>query len=93
MLFFTILNGQNKTKQIGSPGHAVVPCIHKALQEWAQYSLNTVTYIMKGINSLTEMYSALCAEIPIATDPSTSLDIRTIAKLDMADKVYMNISL
>ena len=48
---------------------------------------------MKGINSLTEMYSALCAEIPIATDPSTSLDIRTIAKLDMADKVSMNNSL
>lgn len=74
---------------IGSPGHAVVPGINSALQEWAEHTLNTVTYIMKGMNCLTEMYSALCAEVPIKTDPATCLDKKLIARLDEADRVIV----
>lgn len=72
---------------IGSPGHAVVPCVNQALQDWAEHSLNTVTYIMKGTNCLTEMYSALCAEVPIKNDSSTCLDTKTITRLEAADQV------
>lgn len=74
---------------IGSPGHAVVPSINKALQEWAEHTLNTVTYIMKGMNCLTEMYSALCAEVPIKTDQATCLDKKLIARLEEADRVIV----
>jgi nicotinamidase/pyrazinamidase len=74
---------------IGSPGHAIVPSVNQALQDWAEHALNTVTYIMKGTNCLTEMYSALCAEVPIKTDASTCLDMKTLARLESADKVIL----
>lgn len=41
---------------IGTPGHAVYPPLNEALQEWAGTKLNTINYIMKGSNCLTEMY-------------------------------------
>jgi nicotinamidase-related amidase/cytoskeletal protein CcmA (bactofilin family) len=74
---------------IGSPGHAVVPCLNAALQEWAQGRLDTVSYIMKGTNCLTEMYSALSAEVPIASDPSTKLDLALLEKLRSADHLFI----
>jgi hypothetical protein len=52
----------------------VTPVLNSALQEWATGNLNTVTFIMKGTNCLTEMYSALSAEIEIASDSTTQLD-------------------
>ena len=41
------------------------------------------------MNCLTEMYSALCAEVPIKTDPATCLDKKLIARLDEADRVIV----
>ena len=74
---------------IGSPGHAIIPCINDALQEWASDKLNTITYIMKGTNCLTEMYSALSAEIEIASDPSTQVDMNMVQRLITADRLLI----
>lgn len=74
---------------IGSSGHAVVQSINNSLQEWAEFSLNTVTYVMKGTNPLTEMYSLLSAEVPIKTDSSTQLDSRIISRLETAERVIV----
>ena len=74
---------------IGSPGHSVVPVINDALQEWATGNLNTVTYIMKGTNCLTEMYSALSAEVEIASDPSTHLDAGMVERLTSGDRLLV----
>jgi nicotinamidase/pyrazinamidase len=74
---------------IGSPGHAIVPIVNDALQEWATGKLNTVTYMMKGTNCLTEMYSALSAEVEIASDPSTQLDMAMVSRLTSGDRLIV----
>jgi len=56
---------------IGTPGHAVVPTLNAALQEWCGVNMKTVHYVLKGTNCLTEMYSAIAADVPIPGDSST----------------------
>jgi len=76
---------------IGSRGQAVVSSINEALQQWAAYSHRPVTYIMKGQNSRTEMYSALEAEVVDPLDYSTALNNELLSMLRMSDKVlYTN---
>ena len=74
---------------IGTPGHAVVPVLNEALQEWVSKKMRTVNYVMKGTNCMTEMYSALCAEVPIPDDPSTKVDPLLIDKLNEATRVLI----
>ena len=72
---------------IGSKGCAVEPCINEALQEWAAHSKKSVTYIMKGLNSRTEMHSALEAEVVDPHDYSTALNSDILSLLRVADRV------
>ena len=74
---------------IGTPGHAVINSINDSLQEWAGRNMNTIQYIMKGTNCMVEMYSALCAEVEMANDPSTSLDFGLIERLNEADHIIV----
>jgi nicotinamidase-related amidase len=53
---------------IGSPGHNVRPSILAAINEWAESSMKEVTFVWKGTNCLTEMYSALRAEVPVEAE-------------------------
>lgn len=50
---------------IGTQGHCVYPAINEALQEWSARKLQTIQYVFKGENCLTEMYSAISAEVPV----------------------------
>ena len=62
---------------IGSHGHAVYPAIDAALHVWLDYhadSSRAVRWVSKGENCLTEMYSALAAEVPVPSDPRTHLN-------------------
>ena len=74
---------------IGTPGHAVVSVLNEALQEWVQTSMKSIEYIQKGTNCLTEMYSALAAEVPILTDPSTTLNRHLLEKLKEAGQLFI----
>ena len=74
---------------LGTPGHAVEPIVNKAIQEWASTNLKTISYVNKGMNCLTEMYSAIAAEVPLANDPSTDLNYSLLNKLNRADKVVI----
>jgi len=74
---------------IGTHGHSINSSVNDALQEWCGVTLNTVQYIMKGTNCLVEMYSAICAEVEIKTDPSTSVDELLIERLNEADKLII----
>ena len=74
---------------IGTPGHAVVSVLNDALQEWAKNKMKTVSYVPKGTNCLTEMYSAIAAEIPMDDDPSTQVDPTLIARLNTADTLLI----
>lgn len=74
---------------IGTPGHSVVPAINTALQSWAGHSLDTINYIFKGQCALTEMYSGLQADVPVASDPSTEFNHEMLAQLQKADRVVV----
>ena len=75
---------------LGTRGHAVVPVINDALQEWALHSKRPVQYIFKGYNYRTEMYSALEAEIVDPNDYTTSLNEELLSMLRISDKVIFN---
>ena len=51
---------------IGSPGHTVVDVVREALDEWSETTGGSIEWVLKGQNLLTEMYSALEAEIPVS---------------------------
>jgi len=59
---------------IGSPGHNVRPSILAAVNEWAGSRMKEVTFVWKGQHCLTEMYSALRAEVPVESDERTHLN-------------------
>ena len=74
---------------LGTPGHCVVPPIDSALQEWSRHNNREVEYVMKGMNSLTEMYSALEAEVPIPDDMSTQLNSKLLRRLQSAKQLVV----
>jgi nicotinamidase/pyrazinamidase len=53
---------------IGSPGHAMVDTVFRAVNEWSDQTGRSVEWIMKGQNLFTEMYSALAADVPVSVD-------------------------
>lgn len=73
---------------IGSSGHAVMPELHAALIDWEK-QLKVVNYVPKGYNVLTEHYSAIRAEVPDPSDPSTDLNQELIDALFSADTVVI----
>jgi len=56
---------------IGSPKHSVTKPIWEAAQSWSKSKNKNITYVHKGQNNLTEMYSALSAEVPLENDVAT----------------------
>lgn len=50
---------------IGSPGHAIVENVRAAISDWSAQTGGSVEWVMKGENLLTEMYSALAADVPV----------------------------
>jgi nicotinamidase/pyrazinamidase len=73
---------------IGSPGNDVVPCLKTAISSWAGRA-RSVQYVRKGQNNLTEMYSAVEAEVPIPADPFTQTNYALLGDLKRADKVII----
>ena len=50
---------------IGTEGHNVVSVVMDAVKEWCHKTGGSIEWVDKGQNLLTEMYSALCAEVPL----------------------------
>jgi nicotinamidase-related amidase len=55
---------------IGSDGHGIVENVFHSIEEWSARYGRSVEWILKGQNLLTEMYSALEAEVPISAETS-----------------------
>lgn len=71
---------------IGSWGHNVHYAVADALNNWARERMEVVNYVTKGSNAKTEHYSAVQAEVPDPSDPSTTLNgalIQTLADADI----------
>lgn len=66
---------------LGTSGHAVSPALNPALDEWSEKRGRAITWVLKGQNNRTEMYSALKAEVPVPDDPATHLNKQLIAQI------------
>jgi nicotinamidase/pyrazinamidase len=74
---------------IGTVGHNVRPVIVEAANAWARSNMKEITYVSKGENCLTEMYSALRAEVPDAADASTLLNVRLLGTLKESSRLFV----
>ena len=74
---------------IGTTGHAVEPAINGALQAWARAHKGAVEYVAKGMNALSEHYSALRADVEVPGDPSTGVNAAVIERLKRAGRVVV----
>jgi len=74
---------------IGSVGQQVVPELQTALDLWSVHSGKQVQLIHKGMNNLTEMYSAVKAEVPLSADLSTDTNVPFVQELAKATKLVV----
>src|SRR5262249_16072215 len=59
----------------------------RALCDWETERLAVVDYVAKGSNVMTEHYSAIQADVPDPSDPSTQLNTKIVRALERADGV------
>jgi len=72
---------------IGTKGHQVVDDVSEAMTEWSDVTGGSIEWVMKGENLLTEMYSALRAEIPI--NGQTDYNIPLLHSLKKSDRLLI----
>lgn len=75
---------------VGSWGYGVVEDIYKAVTGWEQNRVRRVNYVTKGHNPWTENYSAIQADVPDPTDPTTQLNTQLIQTLEESDTVFLS---
>lgn len=75
---------------VGGWGYSVVDPVWKAVSAWENQRLRRVDYVTKGHNPWTEHYSALQADVPDSSDPTTQLNIQLINTLEQADVVFLS---
>ncbi len=73
---------------IGDEGHNVWPALSDAIHSWeARFAM--ADFVTKGSNPWTEHFSAVQAEVPDPTDPTTQVNTDLIATLEEADVVLL----
>lgn len=72
---------------IGTPGHNIHPTLNAAIEQWEEkrYAIHDV--VTKGSNMWTEHFSAVQAEVPDPTDPSTQVNRGLVEALEQADMI------
>jgi len=74
---------------IGSWGTQVNAELFNALRLWENTNTGMVNFVTKGSNMFTEHYSAVKAEVPDPTDPSTQLNQGFVDMLLDADQILV----
>lgn len=74
---------------ISSWGTQMKQELFEVLNNWELKNIKMVEMVTKGSNFLTEHYSAVKAEVPDASDPSTQLNIALIKTLENSDTIYI----
>jgi nicotinamidase/pyrazinamidase len=72
---------------IGTFGNAIYKPLADALERWEKRNVANVDYLTKGSNWKTEHYSAVQADVPDDSDPTTSLNYDFIRPLKSADQL------
>lgn len=75
--------------EIGSWGHNVHAALRTAYNAWEEQTLGVVRKVVKGENPWTEHYSAIQAEVPDESDPSTLSNGVFITALRGAERLYI----
>jgi nicotinamidase-related amidase len=63
---------------LGTWGHNIHGAVADELARWELATQRTVFRVLKGLNPMTEQYSAVQAEVPIAGDPRTQKNLALI---------------
>lgn len=75
---------------IGTQGHSLEENVYNAVHKWEMVKPgNTIDFIQKAANPLTEHYSAIQAEVPDPSDPQTRTNFTLIDELKHADKIFV----
>ena len=74
---------------IGSAGHAVAAKLFSALCDWERRTGKSVNYVRKGENPFTEHYSAIAADVPDPSDPTTLPNKALLTSLAQADEILV----
>jgi nicotinamidase/pyrazinamidase len=72
---------------IGSWGTQVHPELFEVLRVWEILHFASIDFVTKGSNVHTEHFSAIKAEVPDPSDPSTQINIGFIQTLEQADEI------
>lgn len=72
---------------IGSAGHAMVDSVFQAVNEWSEKTGRSVEWVMKGQNILTEMYSALAADVAVTA--GTAYNEEMLASLTESNRLLV----
>lgn len=73
---------------IGDEGHNVAPVLSAAVHEWED-RFAQCDFVTKGSNPWTEHFSAIEAEVPDPSDPSTQVNTGFIQTLEKADIILL----
>ena len=74
---------------IGSPGHNIFPALLDSIHEWEETRYAMMDVVTKGSNPWTEHFSAVQAEVPDPSDPSTQVNTGFIQTLEKADIILL----
>lgn len=74
---------------IGTVGQTVYPCLAAALERWCNNNFGYIDYVTKGSNILTEHYSAIQADVPDPSDPTTQINTNFLNTVNEADIVLI----
>jgi nicotinamidase-related amidase len=74
---------------IGTLGFTIVPMLNEALLKWSETNFRTINYVSKGSNPFVEHFSAVQAEVPDPSDPSTQLNADFIQAVMEDDEILL----
>lgn len=74
---------------IGSNGTSIYPAFGAALDRWALKNFGLIDFVTKGSNPFTEHYGVVKADVPDASDPTTSINTMLVKRLEEADIILV----
>ena len=66
---------------LGTWGHNIHTHLARSIADWEMHSGQLCDKVLKGMNPMTEQYSAFRAEVPRADDPRTALNLPLMTRL------------
>lgn len=70
---------------LGTWGHAMPAILTDALGDWEEATQTPVLKVLKGLNPMTEQYSAVQAEVPVASDERTLRNDALVKTMEPTD--------